>query len=99
MTGLMETLVQTRLAGTLSGDETSYSGLDRSIIHRWSTQVDARCLTATAPHRSATQWRRRSISAPSVLQTRKQCSQPPVTVSFLLFRARGSAEPPCSARQ
>jgi transcriptional regulator with XRE-family HTH domain len=42
VTGIMETLVQTRLARAVFGDESGYSGLDRSIIHRWFTREDAR---------------------------------------------------------
>jgi transcriptional regulator with XRE-family HTH domain len=42
VTSLMETLVQTRLARAVFGDESAYSGLDRSIIHRWFTREDAR---------------------------------------------------------
>jgi transcriptional regulator with XRE-family HTH domain len=50
VTGLMETLVQTRLARAVFGDESAYSGLDRSIIHRWFTREDARLGYPEAEH-------------------------------------------------
>ena len=39
---LAETLVQTRLAVALVGDETQYTGLDRSLVYRWFTDPHAR---------------------------------------------------------
>ncbi len=37
ITGLAETLVQTRLATALFGDDTAYTGLQRSLLYRWFT--------------------------------------------------------------
>jgi hypothetical protein len=43
VTGLAETLVQTPLAAALLGNETKYTGLDRSMTYRWFTDdPDAR---------------------------------------------------------
>lgn len=50
VTGLAETLVQTRLARALFGDETRYTGLDRSAVHRWFTRADARRAYPEANH-------------------------------------------------
>ena len=42
ISGLAETLRQTRLAVALLGDETGFTGLDRSLVHRWFTDPRAR---------------------------------------------------------
>ncbi|WP_193611317.1 helix-turn-helix transcriptional regulator [Nocardioides lijunqiniae] len=42
--GVGETLVQTPPAVALLGDETSYEGLDRSVVHRWFTQPESRAI-------------------------------------------------------
>ncbi|WP_284251704.1 helix-turn-helix transcriptional regulator [Litorihabitans aurantiacus] len=42
MTELGETLVQTPAARALFGDETAFTGLDRSVVHRWFTDPGAR---------------------------------------------------------
>ncbi len=42
MTGLGETLVQTRLAVALLGDQTQYTGMARSAFYRWFTDPTAR---------------------------------------------------------
>ncbi|SCD27363.1 Helix-turn-helix domain-containing protein [Streptomyces sp. DpondAA-D4] len=39
---LAETLVQTPLAVALIGDETGFTGMDRSLVHRWFTDPYAR---------------------------------------------------------
>jgi len=50
VTILGETLVQTRLAVALLGDETSYTGIRRNRIYRWFTDPDERALTPVADH-------------------------------------------------
>ncbi|GHJ39113.1 helix-turn-helix transcriptional regulator [Streptomyces sp. TS71-3] len=45
-----ETLVQTRLAIALLGDETRYTGLDRSFVHRWFTDPLARRIYPSEDH-------------------------------------------------
>jgi transcriptional regulator with XRE-family HTH domain len=50
MTGLGETLLQTRLAVALLGDETRFTGLARSMIYRWFTDPDARRIYPEADH-------------------------------------------------
>ncbi|MEW2547103.1 helix-turn-helix transcriptional regulator [Streptomyces sp. NPDC047002] len=47
---LGETLRQTRLNVALFGDETRYTGLDRSIYHRWFTDPYARRVYPEADH-------------------------------------------------
>ncbi|MEV0471946.1 helix-turn-helix transcriptional regulator [Streptomyces prunicolor] len=42
VTGIGETLVQTRLAVALLGDQTHFAGPERSIIHRWFTDPGER---------------------------------------------------------
>ena len=42
VTSLGETLLQTPPAVALLGDETAYTGLDRSMVYRWFTRPDAR---------------------------------------------------------
>ena len=42
VTGLGETLLQTPPAVALLGDETAYTGLDRSMFHRWFTRPETR---------------------------------------------------------
>jgi len=42
MTGLGETLLQTRLAVVLFGDETAHTGLARSMTYRWFTNPESR---------------------------------------------------------
>lgn len=50
MSGLGETLVQTRLAVALVGDETHYTGLARSMVYRWYTDPEARKLYPEEDH-------------------------------------------------
>ncbi|MFF3751524.1 helix-turn-helix transcriptional regulator [Streptomyces sp. NPDC002018] len=50
ITGLAETLTQTRLAVALLGDETRHTGLDRSLIHRWFTDPRARLIYPEDDH-------------------------------------------------
>ncbi|MEV4410802.1 helix-turn-helix transcriptional regulator [Catellatospora sp. NPDC049609] len=47
---LGETLRQTPLAVALLGDETAYTGLDRSLHHRWFTSPDVRRRHPAADH-------------------------------------------------
>ncbi len=47
---LAETLVQTRLAVALLGDQTSYRGLERSMYYRWFTDPAARSRYPAADH-------------------------------------------------
>lgn len=47
---LGETLVQTRLAVALLGDETQFSGLARSAIYRWFTDPESRRIYPEADH-------------------------------------------------
>lgn len=47
---IAETLVQTRLAVALLGDETVYTGLDRSLVYRWFTHPHARRIYPEADH-------------------------------------------------
>jgi transcriptional regulator with XRE-family HTH domain len=42
VTGLAETLAQTRLAVALLGEQTGYTGLARSMVYRWFTDPSAR---------------------------------------------------------
>ncbi|MGF7234955.1 MAG: helix-turn-helix transcriptional regulator [Frankia sp.] len=42
ISGVAETLVQTRLAVALFGDETRYTGLERSAVYRWFTNPESR---------------------------------------------------------
>ncbi|MEZ0065035.1 transcriptional regulator with XRE-family HTH domain [Streptacidiphilus sp. MAP12-20] len=50
MGALGETLVQTRLAIALLGDETQYTGAARSAVHRWFTDPAARRLYPAEDH-------------------------------------------------
>jgi transcriptional regulator with XRE-family HTH domain len=50
MTGLAETLMQTRLAVALLGDETRHTGLARSVVYRWFTEPDARLIYPEEDH-------------------------------------------------
>lgn len=50
MSGLGETLVQTRLAVTLLGDQTGYTGLARSTVYRWFTDPTSRRVYPAADH-------------------------------------------------
>lgn len=50
VTPVAETLVQTRLAVALVGDETVYTGLDRSLAYRWFTDPRARRIYPEADH-------------------------------------------------
>ncbi|MFC4032271.1 helix-turn-helix transcriptional regulator [Streptomyces polygonati] len=47
---LGETLTQTRLAVALLGDETGFTGLDRSMVHRWFTDPRARRIYPEEDH-------------------------------------------------
>lgn len=47
---LAETLVQTPLAVALLGDETDFTGLDRSLVYRWFTHPYARRIYPEADH-------------------------------------------------
>ncbi|MFE4832176.1 helix-turn-helix transcriptional regulator [Streptomyces sp. NPDC056672] len=50
ITGLGETLTQTRLAVALLGDETRHTGLARSMVHRWFTEPRARLIYPEDDH-------------------------------------------------
>ncbi len=50
MSGLGETLIQTRLAVALVGDETHYTGPARSMVYRWYTDPAARRLYPEEDH-------------------------------------------------
>lgn len=50
MSGLGETLIQTRLAVALVGDETHYTGYARSMVYRWYTDPAARRLYPEEDH-------------------------------------------------
>jgi transcriptional regulator with XRE-family HTH domain len=50
MTMLGETLVQTRLARALLGDETGFSGLHRSMVYRWFTDPASRRIYPEPDH-------------------------------------------------
>jgi transcriptional regulator with XRE-family HTH domain len=50
MSGLGETLIQTRLAVALVGDETHYTGYARSMVYRWYTDPAARRLYPEDDH-------------------------------------------------
>ena len=50
VTPLAETLVQTRLAVALLGNETRHTGMDRSLAHRWFTDPYARRIFPEADH-------------------------------------------------
>lgn len=50
VSGLGETLVQTPPAVALFGDETSYDGLDRYVVHRWFTDPASRRIYPEADH-------------------------------------------------
>ena len=50
VTGTGETIVQTPLAVALLGDQTQFTGLARSIIHRWFTDPDERTNYAPEDH-------------------------------------------------
>ncbi|WP_446041546.1 helix-turn-helix transcriptional regulator [Streptomyces sp. SID1121] len=50
VTSLGETLLQTPPAVALLGDETQYTGLDRSMFHRWFTRPDARRIYPREDH-------------------------------------------------
>jgi transcriptional regulator with XRE-family HTH domain len=50
LTGLGETLIQTRPAVALVGDEISYTGLARSAYYRWFTDPRARRIYPAADH-------------------------------------------------
>lgn len=50
MSGLGETLLQTRLAVALVGDETHYAGPARSQVYRWFTDPHARRIYPEADH-------------------------------------------------
>jgi transcriptional regulator with XRE-family HTH domain len=47
MGGLGETLVQTRLARALPGDQTQFTGLARSAVYRWFTDPASRLASTT----------------------------------------------------
>jgi transcriptional regulator with XRE-family HTH domain len=48
ISGVAETLMQTRLATAMFGDETHLTGLDRSLLHRWFADETAREIYAEA---------------------------------------------------
>jgi len=50
MTGLGETLMQTRLAVALLGNETQFTGMERSAIYRWFTNLGERHMYPEADH-------------------------------------------------
>ena len=50
MSGLGETLVQTRLARALLGDQTQFTGLARSAVYRWFTDPASRLIYPEEDH-------------------------------------------------
>ena len=66
MSGLGETLLQTRLAVALLGDETSYTGPSRCATYRWFTDPAARRIYPEADHakhsRTVTAWLREAYA-------------------------------------
>ena len=50
VTGLGETLLQTPPAVALLGDETAYTGLDRSMFHRWFARPETRDIYPREDH-------------------------------------------------
>jgi hypothetical protein len=50
VTSLGETLLQTPPAVALLGDETAYTGPDRSLVHRWFTRPGARQIYPAEDH-------------------------------------------------
>jgi hypothetical protein len=50
VTDLAETLAQTRLATALLGDQTRFTGPDRSMIYRWFTDTQSRSIYPEADH-------------------------------------------------
>lgn len=50
MGALGETLVQTRLARALLGDQTAYTGPARSVVYRWFTDPSSRAVYLAADH-------------------------------------------------
>jgi len=50
VTGLGETLLQTPPAVALLGDETAYTGPDRSMFHRWFTRPETRQIYPSEDH-------------------------------------------------
>ncbi|MFE2430537.1 helix-turn-helix transcriptional regulator [Streptomyces sp. NPDC059373] len=50
VTDLAETLAQTRLATALLGDQTRFTGPERSMIHRWFTDPGSRSVYPEADH-------------------------------------------------
>jgi hypothetical protein len=50
MSGLGETLIQTRLAVALVGDQTHYTGFARSIAYRWFTDPGSRRIYLEGDH-------------------------------------------------
>jgi hypothetical protein len=50
MNGLGETLVQTRLARGLLGDQTQFTGLARSVVYRWFTAPASRLIYPEEDH-------------------------------------------------
>jgi transcriptional regulator with XRE-family HTH domain len=50
ITGLAETLRQTRLATALLGDQTGFTGFSRSLIYRWFTDPAARSIYPEEDH-------------------------------------------------
>ena len=50
VTDLAETLAQTRVAAALLGDQTRFTGPDRSMIHRWFTDPGARSIYPPDTH-------------------------------------------------
>jgi len=92
---LGETLIQTRLAVALLGDETSFSGPSRSRVYRWFTDPDARRATPPRatniiPVRSSPDCPTRSLSTvpvrgrvrwPRCCRGRAQSSEPSGTTT------------------
>jgi transcriptional regulator with XRE-family HTH domain len=50
MSGLGETLAQTRLARVLLGDQTQFAGLGRSVVYRWFTDPASRLIYPEEDH-------------------------------------------------
>lgn len=50
MTSLGDTLLQTRPAQVLFGDETTHTGLARSVVHRWFTDPSSRAVYPEQDH-------------------------------------------------
>ena len=82
MTELGETLVQTRPARAIFGDETRHTGLARSVVYRWFTDPSAREVYPTEDH--ATVSRTFAAGARAVLAKHGPGSRAAAVVDALL---------------